>query len=103
MVFRKKSIDDFFLWKRNEFERKFLWMFVVVVIVFVFCYVFYMIFYFVVLYYLMVMIWKYLGIFYYYIYLFMWFLNVLNLICYGVLDDCYVFIVRFFCCIWNRV
>lgn len=28
----------------------------------------------------------------------MWFLNVLNLLCYGVLDEYYVVIIKFFCC-----
>lgn len=99
---RKQSIDNTSLRKRNELERKFLRMLAVVVIVFVICYVPYTTFFLVVSYYEGALYWRYLGIFYHYIYLLMWFPNALNPICYGALDEHYASIIRSLCCRQSR-
>ncbi|XP_078368963.1 RYamide receptor-like [Oculina patagonica] len=95
---RKMSIDETSARKRTELERKFLRMLAVVVIVFVVCYVPYTTFFLVVAYYQAPLQWRYLTIFYHYIYLLMWFPNALNPICYGALDDRYATIIKSLCC-----
>ena len=94
---RKQSIDETSARKRTELERKFLRMLAVVVIVFVVCYVPYTTFFLVVAYYEAALQWRYLTIFYHYIYLLMWFPNALNPILYGALDDHYAAIIKSLC------
>ena len=95
---RKLSIDQTTLRKRNELEKKFLRMLAVVVIIFVVCYVPYTTFFLVVAYYQEALKWRYVKIFYYYIYLLMWFPNALNPLCYGALDEHYAAIIKSLCC-----
>ena len=95
---RKQSIDQTTLRKRNELEKKFLRMLAVVVIIFVVCYVPYTTFFLVVANYQEALQWRYLKIFYYYVYLLMWFPNALNPLCYGALDEHYAAIIKSLCC-----
>lgn len=100
---RKQSIDQTSLRKRNELEKKFLRMLAVVVIVFVVCYVPYTTFFLVVAYYQEALKWRYLKIFYHYIYLLMWFPNALNPLCYGALDEHYAAIIKsLYCCTFKK-
>ena len=94
---RKSSIDQFSARKRNELERKFLKMLAVVVAIFVVCYVPYTTFFLVVPHQPAALQWKYLKIFYHYIYLLMWFPNALNPLCYGALDEHYASTIKALC------
>jgi len=99
---RKSSIDQCSARKRNELERKFLRMLAVVVAIFVICYVPYTTFFLVVNHYPGAMKWKYLVIFYHYIYLLMWFPNALNPLCYGALDEHYASTIKALCHLKRR-
>lgn len=98
MFSRKGSIDQSSARKRNELERKFLRMLAIVVLIFMACYVPYTTFFLVVPHYPAAYEWKYLKIFYHYIYLLMWFPNALNPLCYGALDEHYASIIKALCC-----
>lgn len=94
---RKSSIDQASARKRNELEKKFLRMLAIVVLIFVVCYVPYTTFFLVVPHYPEALYWKYLKIFYHYIYLLMWFPNALNPLCYGALDEHYASVIKALC------
>ncbi|XP_068702029.1 kappa-type opioid receptor-like [Montipora foliosa] len=96
---RKTSLDHYYIRERNQLENRFLRMLAVVVAIFVICYVPYTTFFLVVLpLYPSAYDWRYLLIFYHYIYLLMWFPNALNPICYGALDEHYKKAFKALCC-----
>lgn len=99
---RKSSVDNYPMRKRNELEKKFLRMLAVVVAIFVICYVPYTTFFLVISHFPAAYDWKYLLIFYHYIYLLMWFPNALNPICYGCLDEHYGKALRVWCSLQHK-